>query len=180
MALSEEEGRCLVQMWRIIFHGLVTIGKRDQASDESLLPCFYPHFKTWLSQSQFSALLEIAHSLLPGSRDSSRTTSPVTHALPAKNVLVYALGNKVIMSLTCMHLFNSSFSPHLPCSSLFSLLYFQLHSFILFHQHCLLVLTLLLLQPMLFWNHEIYSESLCIVWFSVYLTYLIASPYCPL
>jgi hypothetical protein len=59
-----------------------------------------------LNQSQFPALLEIAHSLLPGSTDSSRTTSPVTPVLPSKNVLVYALSNKVMMSFTYKHLFS--------------------------------------------------------------------------
>lgn len=107
--LSEEEGRCLVQMWRIIFRGLVTIGKRDQASDESVLPRFYPYLKAWLNRSQFPALLEIAHSLLPGSRDSSRITSPVTCVLPAKNVLMYALGNKVIISFTYIFSFLQSY-----------------------------------------------------------------------
>jgi hypothetical protein len=100
MADIEEERCHLVQVWSMIFHGLVTIGKRDQASEESLLPRFYPHFKTWLSQSQFPALLEVAHSLIPESRDSPRTASPVTLVLPAKSVLVYALGNKVSMSHT--------------------------------------------------------------------------------
>jgi hypothetical protein len=99
MADGEEEGSHLVQVWSLIFRGLATIGKRDQASDESLLPRFYPHFKTWLSQNQFPALMEVAYSLMPGSRDSSRTTSPVTLVLPVKNVLVYALRNKVIISL---------------------------------------------------------------------------------
>jgi len=95
---GEEEGSHLVQVWSMIFRGLAMIGKRDQASDESLLPRFYPHFKTWLTKSQFPALMEVAYSLMPGSRDSSRTTSPETLVLPAKNVLVYALQNKVIIS----------------------------------------------------------------------------------
>lgn len=100
MADIEEEGCHLVQVWSTVFRGLVTIGKRDQASEEALLPRFYPHFKTWLSQSQFPALLEVARSLIPDSRDPPRTASPVTAVLPAKSVLVYALGNKVSMSHT--------------------------------------------------------------------------------
>ena len=96
---GEEEGSHLVQVWCMIFRGLPMIGKRDQASDESLLPRFYPHFKTWLTKSQFPSLMEVAYSLMPESRDSSRTTSPVTLVLPAKNVLAYALRNKVIISL---------------------------------------------------------------------------------
>jgi hypothetical protein len=106
MADNEEEGCHLVQMWSMIFRGLLTIGKRDQAGEESLLPRFYPHFKTWLSQSQFPALLEVAHSLMPDSRDSSKTASPVTLVQPAKSVLVYALGNKVSMSHTYIYIFN--------------------------------------------------------------------------
>lgn len=104
MADGEGEGSHLVEVWSMIFRGLATIGKRDQASDESLLPRFYPSFKTWLSQSQFPAVIEVAYSLMPGSRDSSRSTSPVTLVLPAKNVLVYALRNKVMISLN-LHMY---------------------------------------------------------------------------
>ncbi|PNF42318.1 hypothetical protein B7P43_G05495 [Cryptotermes secundus] len=102
MADIEEECH-LVQVWSTIFRGLVIIGKRDQASGESLLPRFYPHFKKWLSQNQFPALLEVARSLIPDSRDSPRTASPITASLPAKSVLVYALGNKFgVSSLAAM------------------------------------------------------------------------------
>ncbi|XP_069691464.1 protein PAT1 homolog 1 isoform X2 [Periplaneta americana] len=103
LAESEDEGSHLVQIWSTIFRSIVTIIKRDQASDESLLPRFYPHLKTWLSRAKFPSLLEVAHSLSPGSRDSSRNTSPITPVPPAKNALVYALGNKFgISSLAVM------------------------------------------------------------------------------
>ena len=95
IAESEEEGNHLVHIWSTIFHSLVTIGKRDQASEEALLPRFYPLFKSWLSRNKFPALMDVAHNMIPGSRDSSRTASPITPVVSAKNVLVYALGNKV-------------------------------------------------------------------------------------
>lgn len=127
MANIEEEGCHLVQMWSVIFRGLVTIGKRDQASEESLLPRFYPHFKTWLSESQFPPLLEVARSLIPYSGDSPRTASPVTAVLPAKSVLVYALGNKVSMSHTYIYLpsLSSSLFVFFVVSSIFLFLIFH-------------------------------------------------------
>ncbi|KAJ9600157.1 hypothetical protein L9F63_009567 [Diploptera punctata] len=100
---TEREDNPMLYIWSTIFRSLVTIGKRDQASEVSLLPRFYPYFKSWLNQSKFARIMEVANSMVPSSLDSSRTTSPITPVIPAKNVLVYALGNKFgISSLVAM------------------------------------------------------------------------------
>ena len=102
IAETEEEDSHLVHIWSTIFRSLVTIGKRDQASEVSQLPRFYPHFKSWLSRSKFPAVMEVASNMVPMSQDSSRTASPITPIIPAKKVLVYALGNKVGKIRICL------------------------------------------------------------------------------